>query len=161
MSIRLSSLLSAFHMPELAAKQDRILQFLFLFIAGLVLIPPSLLQSMRLGLDPSWMISLNLAVIDGRMFGTDYIFSYGPLGILWTRIGTGLSRFGFAAYDLWVWGQWIGFFVWVVRRRKLHYGALLLVALFFCSTSMWLLMGFAAVLFVGISTGYLDRKSVV
>lgn len=147
------SIISSIMAPKRSVKRETILQFLFLLAAGLILIPPSLLHSMRMGLDPSWMISINLAVTDDRIFGTDYIFSYGPLGFLWTRIGTGLSRFGFASYDIWVWVQWMGFFVWVVRERKMVYGGLLLVALFFCPPFMWLLLGFVAVLFVGLSTG--------
>lgn len=34
------------------------------------------------GLDPGWWAGLNMAVHDGRQFGTEIIFSYGPLGFL-------------------------------------------------------------------------------
>ncbi len=38
------------------------------------------------GLDPSWQLSLHLAVERGLVFGRDFIFTYGPLGILSTRL---------------------------------------------------------------------------
>jgi hypothetical protein len=34
------------------------------------------------GLDPSWREALHLAVSDGLRFGTDFVFTYGPLGFL-------------------------------------------------------------------------------
>lgn len=34
------------------------------------------------GLDPSWYAGLNLAIHDGKQFGTEIVFTYGPLGFL-------------------------------------------------------------------------------
>jgi hypothetical protein len=55
-----------------------------------------------LGLDPSWQMTLNYAHIKGSTWGTDVIFSYGPLGFLATRVGWGISRWTFLLFDLFV-----------------------------------------------------------
>ncbi len=34
------------------------------------------------GLDPSWMLGLNLATAEGLDYGTEIVFTYGPLGFL-------------------------------------------------------------------------------
>lgn len=44
---------------------------------------PLLLLSPKSGLDPSWRIGLNLAIMDNFQFGRDIIFSFGPLGFLY------------------------------------------------------------------------------
>ncbi len=36
------------------------------------------------GLDPSWMAGLNQAVADGRVFGRDVIFTFGPYGSVYS-----------------------------------------------------------------------------
>ncbi len=46
----------------------------------------------RSGVDPSWMIALNLALHKGFIFGKDIVFTYGPLGFLYTKL---------ALFDLW------------------------------------------------------------
>ena len=35
------------------------------------------------GLDPSWVVGLNLAFLENLQFGKDIIFTFGPLGFLW------------------------------------------------------------------------------
>ncbi len=34
------------------------------------------------GIDPSWMLGLNLATAEGLDYGTEFVFTYGPLGFL-------------------------------------------------------------------------------
>lgn len=91
---------------------------LLLLIVAIGLVPESLLNPLRVGLDYSWKFSLNLALLSDREFGTEYLFTYGPLGIFWTRLGTGIPRFTFVLYDLWVWLQWMGILICVLRRRQ-------------------------------------------
>jgi hypothetical protein len=58
--------------------------FLSLILAALLLIPFS--PSMPgVDLDESWKYALNEAVADGRVFGRDVIFTFGPLGSVLTR----------------------------------------------------------------------------
>ncbi|PYE16625.1 hypothetical protein C7410_12966 [Paraburkholderia silvatlantica] len=59
--------------------------FLSLIAAGLVIIPfgPQMPSS---GLDNSWTIALNEALAHGYVFGRDLIFTFGPLGSVYTRL---------------------------------------------------------------------------
>ncbi|CAG9213081.1 conserved membrane hypothetical protein [Paraburkholderia sabiae] len=56
-----------------------------LFIAGLFLIPfsPVMPES---GLDPSWRYALNEALERGYVFGKDLIFTFGPLGSVFSTV---------------------------------------------------------------------------
>jgi hypothetical protein len=38
------------------------------------------------GLDPSWVVGLNLAFLENFQFGRDIIFTFGPLGFLWVPV---------------------------------------------------------------------------
>ncbi|HBA86061.1 MAG TPA: hypothetical protein DCZ95_18405 [Verrucomicrobia bacterium] len=51
-------------------------------------------------MDSSWAIGLNMAVLRGDAFGSEHVFTYGPLGFLWTRLGIGVSPILFLLYDL-------------------------------------------------------------
>ncbi|GJH02913.1 hypothetical protein [Paraburkholderia terrae] len=58
---------------------------IFLLIAGLFLIPFSPLMP-ESGLDPSWRYALNEAVQRGYVFGQDLIFTFGPLGSVFSTV---------------------------------------------------------------------------
>jgi hypothetical protein len=46
---------------------------------------PVVFRSAQVGLDPSWEAALHLAITSGTHFGSDLVFTYGPLGFLaWT-----------------------------------------------------------------------------
>lgn len=53
-----------------------------------------------LGLDISWQMTLNHAVVKNWTWGKDIIYTYGPLGFLATRIGLGVSRWVYVLFDL-------------------------------------------------------------
>jgi len=38
------------------------------------------------GLDPSWVIGINMALLENLQFGKDIVFTFGPLGFLWTPV---------------------------------------------------------------------------
>lgn len=58
-----------------------------LFVATVfVILPSGGLRAHAMGLDPSWMTAIAMAVEDGRVFGRDFIFTYGPLGYLVSRV---------------------------------------------------------------------------
>ena len=62
---------------------------------------PSTAGPARTGLDPSWEAGLHLAVANGITFGSDLVFTYGPLGFLawaWPWYGAeNAISFGFIA----------------------------------------------------------------
>ena len=62
--------------------------------------PRSLFSAPEIGTDASWRLSIDLAVKNGFTFGTDYIFTYGPLGYLSTRSPLGLDKPGMLLFDL-------------------------------------------------------------
>jgi len=51
------------------------------------------------GLDVSWVMALNYASIKNYIWGTDIVYTYGPLGWLATRNGWGISRWVFVLFD--------------------------------------------------------------
>lgn len=51
-------------------------------LAAAVITWDRVLVSPTLGLDASWILGLNLAAADGIDHGTDFVFTYGPLGFL-------------------------------------------------------------------------------
>ena len=53
-----------------------------------------------LSLDPSWHVALSYAKQKGLTFGTDFAFTYGPLGWLCTRITWGENRWILLSWDL-------------------------------------------------------------
>ena len=59
---------------------------LILVLSIYVLLPASLFSVPANGLDPSWMIGINLAVKEHLTFGKDFVYMYGPLGFLWTGL---------------------------------------------------------------------------
>jgi hypothetical protein len=64
-----------------------------LFLLPLIyFIPFPIFFAPSTGLDPSWRISLNMAIDKGLIFGKDIVFTYGPLGYLETRIPELVSK---------------------------------------------------------------------
>lgn len=61
--------------------QDKIL----ILFSILLFLPKELVKTPSGGIDPSWQISLSMAVNQGLTFGKDWLFTYGPLGYLSTR----------------------------------------------------------------------------
>jgi hypothetical protein len=58
-----------------------------LLLAGTyILLPERIFSFPHNGLDPSWMIALNMAVEQNMVFGRDFIYTFGPLGFLYTGL---------------------------------------------------------------------------
>lgn len=55
-----------------------------------------------LGLDVSWQVVLSYAVDNDWIWGKDIVYTYGPLGFLSTRVGIGISRWIFLAFDIYL-----------------------------------------------------------
>ena len=58
------------------------LPILFLLIWCVLVAFPSLPPSGGLGLDPSWVLGINQAHVQGLVMGRDLVWTYGPLGFL-------------------------------------------------------------------------------
>src|SRR5436190_9186501 len=75
--------------------------FLATFLA-LTLIPHQLYKNPDFGLDPSWAIALHHAVKAKLVFGKDFVFTYGPLGVLYTRLSIGVPVIVYLVFDAFV-----------------------------------------------------------
>jgi hypothetical protein len=64
--------------------------------------PLSLSKELWLSLDPSWVVALNYVKEKGVIWGSDFAFTYGPLGQLLTRAAWGESKYVFLAFDIFV-----------------------------------------------------------
>lgn len=51
------------------------------------LVPKGLFAEPGFGLDPSWVLGLNLAAHEGLVWGKELVFTYGPLGHFITQFG--------------------------------------------------------------------------
>ncbi|HWQ75297.1 MAG TPA: hypothetical protein VN441_08285 [Syntrophomonas sp.] len=74
-------------MTEETNIKHRIVFFIKRLAAGLAvawLTLPMVIDQVKPGLDPSWRYIINLAGIKGLKFGSDIVFTYGPLGFLCT-----------------------------------------------------------------------------
>ena len=53
-----------------------------------------------MGLDPSWMLGLQVAATQGKIFGQEFVSTYGPLGYLF--IHADVNKAALLLYDLFV-----------------------------------------------------------
>lgn len=75
--------------------------WLLAFLLGFVLLSPvSLIAPPATGLDPSWAIGIHLARQEQLTFGRDFVFTYGPLGFLFTRLPIAASYWQYLLRDL-------------------------------------------------------------
>ena len=86
------SLIYKLRMPEL------IIIIFFLYL----LTPASFFQSLTLGLDGSWMMAVYAAIEKDYIFGSDFVFTYGPLGFLAIRLPSSISSIYYKLFDLYV-----------------------------------------------------------
>src|SRR3954469_22853519 len=52
------------------------------------------------GLDPSWNIAIHLALKYDLVFGKDFVFTYGPLGFLCTRLPIAVPAAVYVLFDI-------------------------------------------------------------
>src|SRR6478672_1322237 len=82
------------------------LLLLMTFYAALITVPP-LPTAVGAGLDPSWMLGLNLAHARNFAPGPDFIFTYGPLGyVIWPDATSGAPS-AVLAYHMGLYLVWI------------------------------------------------------
>ncbi|HLZ87907.1 MAG TPA: hypothetical protein VKQ52_11720, partial [Puia sp.] len=113
--------------------------------------PAYFYQAPSTGIDPSWSIALHLARQSHLVFGREFIFTYGPLGILYCRLPIGVNLLFYLLSDLF----YLGSFLWIVKRLlKENAGAGTLIYLFLCvlagayiSINLWYFIFFLYFLF--------------
>ncbi len=65
-----------------------------------ILLPEHIFMHARNGLDPSWVIAINMAVKQQLIFGQEFIFPFGPLGFLYTGLPLYVSQYSIIAFHL-------------------------------------------------------------
>jgi hypothetical protein len=178
---------SSTNIPEYSQSQLIImpLKRLALLLGSLVLtiffIPEVFVYNPGFGRDPSWEIALHMAVKNKLLFGKDFIFTYGPLGFLYTRLSIGVFAYTYILFDLFILANTMYVIYNVLSRTKLALSIkviiasmivfhgdvsihLLLLLVFFLfhyieSHKKWILINIIAIatvaLFVKLSTGFL------
>lgn len=68
-------------------------------------------------IDPSWQLSINMAVKQNLVFGKEYVLTYGPLGFLNTRNTLDLSPAWLVAFDLFLLLNFFYAFFYCLRRQ--------------------------------------------
>lgn len=86
--------------------------FTFLFF------PQAFYQVPQPGLDPSWKIALHLAVQYDLIFGKDFVFTYGPLGIFYSRLPIAVPRITYLLFDLFLLFNFLFFLNDILKQRK-------------------------------------------
>lgn len=78
----------------------KISKVLFYSILVFLLLPENLVNPISPGLDPSWHIATELAVINDLTFGGNFVFTYGPLGFLDTKLALCFSKWVILSFEL-------------------------------------------------------------
>ena len=73
---------------------------ILIFLSVILFLPKAILENPAGGVDPSWKISINMALHQGLVFGKDWVFTYGPLGFLSTRVPAYIGVFPLLIYDI-------------------------------------------------------------
>ncbi|MDW8319363.1 MAG: hypothetical protein RMN53_16155 [Anaerolineae bacterium] len=79
-----------------------VISSLLVFLSAFLFLPFSLFREVSTGLDPSWAIGHSMGVRDGLVAGRDIIWTYGPLGVLATRLSIAVERWHLILWDLYI-----------------------------------------------------------
>jgi len=81
-----------------------------------------------IGTEQSW----HLAFDQGLRFGTDFVFTYGPLGFLSVRFPFESTRLLLILSDVFLWANLVAVFLWLAKRLKTLREALALLFAVLC-----------------------------
>lgn len=110
------------------------LHYSLALIFVLLVVPSSFYHEPKEGLDNSWGISLHLAHKYNLIFGKDFIFTYGPLGILSSRLPITTGLFVYLVFDIYLFATLFSFLKNLFRK---HFSVALLMFVFLsCLTVM-------------------------
>ncbi len=105
---------------------------------------PAGLAMPETGLDPSWQLSLQLATIQAKVFGRDFVFTFGPLGYLLIHAAT--NKFILLLFDFFMIGSLLAIYRALLPTRPMPLDFLLLLALAAVTKTCWA-SGSSAILF--------------
>ena len=103
-------------------------QYFFLFFFVFLLFPAFLYRLPDEGLDASWNIAIHLAYKYNLEFGKDFVFTYGPLGILHSRLPISVNLFVYLFFDLYFLTT-LFFVCKEIFKRYFHYGTVIFIFL--------------------------------
>ena len=78
-------------------------RYLFFLFFSFAIFPFHFFEIPESGIDGSWALSINLAIKNNFIWGKDYLFSYGPLGYLATRLKEYVPSYHIIIFQLLVW----------------------------------------------------------
>ncbi|RTL13773.1 MAG: hypothetical protein EKK56_03845 [Flavobacteriaceae bacterium] len=81
--------------------------------------PLALSKELWYSLDPSWVVALNYVKEKGVSWGSDFAFTYGPLGQLLTRAAWGENKYVFLAFDIFIFINY--FLLFFISLAKSNY----------------------------------------
>jgi hypothetical protein len=110
----------------LSTKAKHLLLFLFPLFLIFLLFPGSFYSTPIPGIDSSWMIALHLAVKQHLTFGKDFVFTYGPLGVLYHRYPICVNKYLLLLADLYFfYVLFVGFRALI--KKRLNFGTAIFV----------------------------------
>lgn len=101
-----------------------------LFLSFLLVAPRTFLLPLGSSLDHSWQISLYLALKEGLIFGREFVFTYGPLGILTTRMPFPGMSVWYLLTDIFVYANLLLIFIYIFFEKRSWGTPFLLVPVF-------------------------------
>jgi hypothetical protein len=98
--MKISSLKSS----RISIPTDRIFSFkgLLFTLIILYLVPKELFELPGIGLDPSWRLAINLALKEKLTWGKEIVFTFGPLGYLYTHLSLHASKLAIVLFALFI-----------------------------------------------------------
>jgi hypothetical protein len=127
-----ASLLAGSH-QWLASRQAR---FVLLGMAVCLSLPSCFVGTPEIGLDPSWQLSLQLATIKGKVFGREFVFTYGPLGYL--LIHAAVSKAVLLLYDFFILASLLSIYRTLLPLHPRPSDAFMLIGLAVVTKICWL-----------------------
>lgn len=104
--------------------------FLFSTYYLCVFAPP---ERVAFCVDESWHTALNIALEKSFVFGGDFVFTYGPLGFLSTRVDFGINFLYLVLFDIFIAAN-TGFIIRYIWKRHFNFGVVA-VTLLICYLS--------------------------
>ncbi len=157
---RVTSVRIRFPSSKVAVASAKIAVALWLVVAGFS--PPG--YPIGIGLDPSFLYGINAVRSHGLQFGSDVVYTYGPLGYLAHPLPVGANLASALAIHAAIAAGWFVFLAHVALTR-LSLPRLLLIALLLAVTPLWpdgkVLLFITALCGLGLSPEMSARRSAV
>lgn len=115
--------------PILVAARQ-LLTFVVLLLALVLVVPRTFLLPLGASLDHSWQISLYLALKEELIFGREFVFTYGPLGILTTRMPFPGMSLWYLLIDIFMYANLVAVFWYIWCEHKSWITPILILPVF-------------------------------